>query len=48
MISFDERCYSNQYDETSDDDFFDDEITGFADTVEAAYMGRLGNGYFCL
>ena len=27
MISFGERCYSNQYDEISDDEFSDDEIS---------------------
>ena len=34
MISFDERCYSNQYDEISDDEFSDDEISGFANTTK--------------
>ena len=29
MISFGERCYSNQYDE-----FSDDEISGFANTTK--------------
>ena len=28
MISFAERCYSNQDDEISDDEFSDDEISG--------------------
>ena len=34
MISFGERCYSNQYDEISDDEFSDDEIFGFANTTK--------------
>ena len=34
MISFGERCYSNQYDEISDDKFSDDEISGFANTTK--------------
>ena len=39
MISFDERCYSNQYDEISDeefsdDEFSDDEISGFINTTK--------------
>ena len=34
MIFFGERCYSNQYDEISDDKFFDDEISGFSNTTE--------------
>ena len=39
MISFGERCYSNQYDEISDDEisddeFSDDEISGFANTTK--------------
>ena len=29
MISFGERCYSNHYDES-----FDDEISGFVDTTK--------------
>ena len=33
MIFFGERCYSNQYDEISDDKFSDDEISGFANTT---------------
>ena len=34
MISFGERCYSNQYDEISDEEFSDDEISGFANTTK--------------
>ena len=34
MISFGERCYSNQYNESSDDEFSDDEISGFANTTK--------------
>ena len=34
MISFGERCYSNQYEEISDDEFSDDEISGFANTTK--------------
>ena len=34
MISFGELGYSNQYDEISDDEFFDDEISGFANTTK--------------
>ena len=34
MISFDESCYSNQYDEISDDEFSDDEISRFANTTK--------------
>ena len=33
MISFGERCYSNQYDEFSDNEFSDDEISRFANTT---------------
>ena len=34
MISFGEHCYSNRYDEISDDEFSDDEIFGFANTTK--------------
>ena len=34
MITFGERCYSNQYDEISDDEFSDDEISAFANTTK--------------
>ena len=34
MISFGERCYSNQYDKISNDEFSDDEISAFADTTK--------------
>ena len=36
MISFGERCYSNQYDEISYDELSDDEISG--DEISASHF----------
>ena len=45
MISFGERCYTNQYDEISYDEISDDEI--FGDEISAShityYATMLGN-----
>ena len=40
MIPFEERCYSNHYDEISDDEFSDDEISG--DEISASQKHKTG------